>query len=61
MIFPDNSGYQVYPRIDEEYDSFGYKYEYVGEGNGDYIKKKYPRKRNSYTSDEPYRKEVRKF
>lgn len=48
IIFPDDTMYQVYPEETDPYDSYGYKYVYVGPNKGDYIKQKYKRTRRDW-------------
>lgn len=60
IILPDGSGWQGYPVEGDPIDSFGYRYKYVGENKGDYVRIKYPRTRKTW-KDEAEWKDVIKF
>lgn len=49
---------QQYVRQDGVIDSYRCRYEYVGQGKGDYIQKTYPISEKNYTFDNPYIKKV---
>lgn len=49
---------QQYVRQDGVIDSYRCRYEYVGQGKGDYIQKTYPVSEKNYTFDNPYIKKV---
>lgn len=49
---------QAYVLENGTIESYRCRYEYVGEGNGDYIQRKYPIKEKNFTEDSSYVKDV---
>lgn len=58
IVIAEDHMYQVYPKKGDKYESYGYRYVYVGPNKGDYERKKYKRTRNSWVAEPELEKHV---